>query len=283
MSEPLRLRLMTSADFAFAETLRAIAGWNQTAEDWQRFLTHEPEGCFVAEWNGAPAGTATTTSYGTDVAWIGMVLVHPDLRRHGIGKALLNRCIEYLQERRIRSIKLDATPLGKKLYDTLGFHDEWTMTRWETAGLRLSAPAGKNTAGPGLETQLVEGLDAESFGVSRQKMIALTAKQSRGCLHRSAIDIDGYGLLRPGKRANYLGPVVARSSEIALHIVNSLVSQFPGEPIYWDIPDPNTAGATLAKSLGFAPQRQLIRMYLGENHCPGLPLQQFGIGAPEIG
>jgi GNAT superfamily N-acetyltransferase len=53
-----------------------------------------------------PAGTATTIGYGTDLAWIGMVLVHPDHRRHGVGRALLAHCIAFLRERRIRSIKL---------------------------------------------------------------------------------------------------------------------------------------------------------------------------------
>ena len=136
MNSSLRLRLLTRADLAFADSIRALAGWNQTTDDWQRFLTIEPDGCFLAEWNGAPAGTATTTVYGPELAWIGMVLVHPDFRRRGIGRALLQRCIEYLRVRGVRCLKLDATPLGKKVYDDLGFKDEWTLTRWECAKCR---------------------------------------------------------------------------------------------------------------------------------------------------
>ena len=104
---------MTPAELDFADSLRALAGWNQTRNDWQRLLAHEPRGCFVAEWNGALAGTATTTCYGTDLAWIGMVLVHPDYRRRGIGTALLQQCLDYLSGRGVRCIKLDATPLGR--------------------------------------------------------------------------------------------------------------------------------------------------------------------------
>ena len=83
--------------------------------------------------SSAPAGTATTTFYAPELAWIGMVLVHPDYRRRGIARALLARCIEYLRGRGARCIKLDATPLGKQVYDELGFKDEWTLTRWECA------------------------------------------------------------------------------------------------------------------------------------------------------
>src|SRR6266581_1863470 len=87
----ISLRLLGPTDLAFADSLRELAGWNQTIDDWQTFLVLSPEGCFVAEWNGSPAGTATTVCYGKELAWIGMLLVHPAFRRRGIGRALLAR------------------------------------------------------------------------------------------------------------------------------------------------------------------------------------------------
>ena len=104
----LRLRLMTPADLPFADSLRALAGWNQTIEDWQRLLANEPNGCFLAEWSGAPVGTATTTVYAPNLAWIGMVLVHPTYRRRGIGRTLVERCIDHL---RVRDA-IAAQPIG---------------------------------------------------------------------------------------------------------------------------------------------------------------------------
>jgi GNAT superfamily N-acetyltransferase len=287
MTQQMRLRLMTSDDIPFADSLRTIAGWNQTQKDWQRFLDHEPEGCFIAESDGTPAGTATTTSYGTDVAWIGMVLVHPDSRRHGIGRALLERCLEYLQQRGVRCIKLDATPTGKKLYDTLGFLDEWTLTRWETGGLPAKevSPISQAQIWRNIDTNLVEGLDGRIFGVSRQSMLALLAKQSlHARLHVSQLaGVDGYGLIRPGAKANYLGPIVATTPAAGLTLAKALINHLPNQPIIWDIPDQNADAVELAKQLGFSQQRQLIRMHLGENLRPGIPWQQFAIGAPEIG
>src|SRR4030095_8944740 len=61
MNPAIRLRRLTESDLLFADVLRAQAGWNQTLTDWRRFLRMNPGGCFLAEWGGAPPGTARTT------------------------------------------------------------------------------------------------------------------------------------------------------------------------------------------------------------------------------
>ena len=43
---------MTVDDIPEAMRLKDLAGWNQTAADWERFLSAGPEGCFVAEREG---------------------------------------------------------------------------------------------------------------------------------------------------------------------------------------------------------------------------------------
>src|ERR1051326_7166678 len=101
----LSVRPFKESDLPFADGLRAAAGWNQTLADWQRFLRCEPEGCFLAELRGAPVGTATTTYYSAQLGWIGMLLVHPDARRCGVGRALLRRSLEHLQARGVRCVK----------------------------------------------------------------------------------------------------------------------------------------------------------------------------------
>ena len=118
----MRLRTMTRTDIPAGIRLKEIAGWNQTAADWERFLNASPEGCFVAEVGGKVCGTATTISYEKRFAWVGMVLVDPEYRSHGIGTKLLERAIEYLDTSKIPTVKLDATPLGRPLYEKLGFH-----------------------------------------------------------------------------------------------------------------------------------------------------------------
>lgn len=287
MTSPLRLRPLTSADLPFADSLRALAGWNQTLVDWSRFLTLQPDGCFLAEWEGAPAGTATTTVYGADLAWIGMVLVHPDYRRRGIGSSLLRRCIDYLHERGVRCIKLDATPAGKELYAQLGFKDEWTLTRWQRAAAHSRAAIGARSIRRWEkgDPRAVEEMDTAAFGISRSRLLECLAEQSHFAFvmesepGRNA----GYGLLRRGAFASYLGPVAAISVGIALELIEALLETREGQNVVWDIPDRNVEMVTSARGHGFIAKRSLTRMYLGENIAPGDPERQFAIAGPELG
>ena len=170
-STHLRIRRLTPTDLPFADTVRAAAGWNQTLDDWRRLLHYEPEGCFLAELDGAPAGTATTTTYGNEVGWIGMVLVHPDSRRRGVATTLLEQTISYLQDR-VRCIKLDATPAGERVYAKLGFQAELTLSRWQCgqlsmSGLRPTAKACRLQIVQRDDWPQVDRFDAAIFGTTR--------------------------------------------------------------------------------------------------------------------
>lgn len=287
MNPALRVRILTKADLDFADSLRALAGWNQTRRDWERFLTAEPQGCFLAQWDGAPAGTATTIVYGTELAWIGMLLVHPDFRRRGIGVALMMHCVDYLRRRGVRCIKLDATPLGKTVYNGLGFKDEWTFARWETENCRSGETVDESRIRPWRRevAKSVDELDSVAFGASRLKILAALVQDSVCTVVCSSDSnaVEGYGVLREGARAFYLGPVVARSAPVGRALIVALATRVPGKSIYWDVPEPNAAAGKLPEQLGFTRQRTLTRMYLGENANPANPQMQFAIGGPEIG
>src|SRR5437660_10933274 len=104
--EKVSLRSMTEGDLPAADELRRLAGWNQTLADWRRLLWLEPRGCFVAVENVAVVGTVTTTTYGQTLAWIGMMLVHPERQRRGIGTRLIRQALEYLHGLGVACVKL---------------------------------------------------------------------------------------------------------------------------------------------------------------------------------
>jgi len=273
------LRPLDSRDLPFAHSLSRLAGWNQTLRDWERFLTLGEGGCFLAEYDGCPAGTATTTCYGSDLAWIGMVLVHPDFRRRGIGGKLLHRAINHLRnDRGIACVRLDATPEGRPLYESLGFQAEWGLRRWRREG-------GGNVTDEALRTPEVSDasceLDEGVFGADRS---ALLRSLAEGSLAGVSLPDGSFGLMRDGERAVYLGPVTAGSSASGIAMIENLVRQCPGDRvIFWDLPDQNTIATDLALSLGFRPVRELTRMWLGDAPAPFDPSRNFGLAEPGLG
>ena len=131
----------------------------------------------------------------------------------------------------------------------------------------------------------MEPLDAAAFGCSRRRVLEPLLKQSRCALicETEAGKVAGYGLLRDGSLASYLGPVVAASHAAGVSLVKVLLSRAGERSVYWDIPDENLAAIALARKFGLAAQRALTRMYLGENATPGDPLRQIDIAGPEVG
>ena len=250
------------------------AGWNQLRNDWQRLLTYGQAGCFVAICQGELVGTVTTTRYGSDVAWIGMMLIAPEFRRRGIASELIRTSIEYLASHRVKCIKLDATPAGETVYEQLGFEVEWPFHRWQRVGSMHGIPIPGN--GLLLPGSIME-LDRCAFGADRRDYVNLLASESHVLMKPG-----GYGMLRSGHLASYLGPVAAASPAIAQTILTELLSRDEGT-IFWDIPSPNIQATELARGLGFVPIRDLNRMCLGTPaRQPALKLQ-FAIADPGTG
>jgi len=280
---------MTKADIPAGVRLKEIAGWNQTAADWKRFLEASPQGCFVAEHDGRLCGTATTISFENRLAWIGMVLVDPEYRGQGIGTKLLARAIEYLNDLKIAAIKLDATPQGKPLYEKLQFVAEYEIERWT---LRRSASetakrSGLDSREP-LSQEFLESIfeaDKESFGADRSSLLK--------SLHRDAPEftagiwnagaIEGYALGRRGSFADHLGPWMARNAATARYLLETFLARSTREVVVVDSLKSNAVAGELLKSFGFSFSRPLTRMYRGRNDHPGRPELLCAILGPEFG
>ena len=77
--------------------------------------------------------------------------------------------------------------------------------------------------------------------------------------------------------------MVATSPSVGVALVADLLADHPGDPTFWDIPEPNTAAVNWAAAHGFIRQRPLTRMFLGEDLHPGNAGMQFALAGPEVG
>ena len=252
-----------------------MAGWNQLTTDWERLLQHEPQGCFAVEVETEIIATATTTCYGRDLAWIGMMLVHEDHRRQGIAAALMGKCLDHLRSQEVRCIKLDATPAGKLVYKQLGFRDEWSFHRWKRDSNAESKPPNLriDDTSPPWNHQL----DQMAFGVDRRQWLNRLTAHSRA-VHCE----DGNGMIREGHLASYLGPVIAATPNTARRIIGELLTE-TNRTTFWDVPQPNQHAVTLAQEYRFHPVRDLTRMWTGSELIPCEMSLQYAISDPGTG
>lgn len=280
----IRLRTMQESDFPDCQRLREQVGWNQTMIDWRRFLSYNPQGCFVAALPERIVGTACTIPYEDRFGWVAMVIVDRDCRRLGIGTLLLNAGIEHLEKRGL-TVKLDATPAGKMLYDTLGFHDEYGLARMEC--MNGSFVESKTFLTP-IRMQDIDALidyDAPRFGATRKQVLEsyLHYYPQFAFWMRETDSIQGYIMAREGTNAFHIGPWVAENPEIACCLVQSVLQIRKPDKVFVDIVEPNPPVRTMLESLGFQEQRPFIRMFKGINNHPGMPDRTYGITGPELG
>lgn len=284
-SPSVEIRRFGASDISLAHELKNLAGWNQTEADWRGYLEFEPEGCFVAEVDGEPAGTATTIRYAGRVGWIGMVLVHPERRRLGIGTRLLRHAIEYLRQNGTACIKLDATPMGKKVYVPLGFLDEYEISRFEGTAPEIAKASDEVSMFDAEALPQLAAFDARAFGADRTRVLASMGRRDPGLcfLARDREGISGYLIAREGHRALQLGPWIARDPYVAEQLLLAFFHRVPGRRVLVDVPGPNRAGREQIERWGFTVQRGFTRMFLGENLFPGDPARVFGTGGAEKG
>jgi len=281
----MQIRLMTPNDIPGAVRLNALAGWNQTESDWKRFLAASPNGCLVVDDAAKVVGTATTVSYEDRFAWIGMVLVDPEFRNRGIGTRLLRRMIEYLDDAGIPTLKLDATPLGKPLYEKLGFVSEYEIERWT---LKRTTPVERVLNAAPLPTEQLSEIvayDRDVFGADRSALLrGLHRDRSDLTLAvRSGRQMQGYAFGRHGRFADHLGPWMARDADSAEKLLRDFLERSSRDTVIADALKSNAAAGETLHSAGFTVTRPLTRMYRGPNRFPGKPESLCAILGPEFG
>ena len=257
---------LTPSDLEDALTLSTTIGWNQRAEDWRMLLHIAPEGSFAAVAEGCVVGTAIGIDYGR-FGWIAMMLVDPAYRGHGLGARLLERAMDAIP--RGLPIRLDATPLGRPLYQRYGFKDEAVLSRHVADAstrehLAVSQATGEARIHPLTAAELpsVKEQDTHVFGGHRRQVIEWMLVGSPQCawVAEDKLGRPQYCLGRAGLLFDQIGPVVARDPEVATALVGAALRHATARPVGIDAFDAHKTFSTWLRGVGFQAQRPLYRM-----------------------
>jgi GNAT superfamily N-acetyltransferase len=252
--ESISIRFLKPADLPAAVDLSTFAGWNQTPDDWRMLLELEPEGCFGIEAEGRIVATTTLLCHARRLAWIGMVLTHPEFRRRGFARQLFACALERARLLGIQTVKLDATDEGRPLYESFGFRPEQPVERWIRQGPTVMESESANP----LPSHFVSAIDIEACGYDRTKLLRSLSERGQTLFTKTA-----HLFCRSGRLRRYVGPCVAQESEMAVHLIRHAIESSSGAGWVWDLLPRNRYALKLAEDLGFVPQRVLTRMVLG--------------------
>ena len=260
----IEFRNMTRQDVPLGMRLKDEEGWNQTEDDWRRFLDLEPGGCFVAMKGGRPVGTVTACAFDS-IGWIAMVLVDKPARHQGVGSRLVEHALEYLDARGVRTARLDATALGRPIYERFGFVAEYELVRMQGVA---DAPGSRLDVREPPAEQLADilELDQAVTATQRGRLLEALYQEDPHAMRIFVIggSVLGYMSIRRGTRAPQLGPGVAFTQEAGGALIGDAISRCNGQPVFIDVPIDNRAAIACAESHGLTVQRPFIRMRRGD-------------------
>ncbi len=274
-----REELDTMLEWAAAE------GWNPGHHDADAFFEADPDGFLMGLVDDEPVACISVVNYGDSFGFLGFYICRPEYRGRGYGLQLWNAGIARMGE---RTIGLDGVPAQQPNYARSGFVLAHRNIRYGGVPENVGAPdPGIIEIGPDTPPILVDAIvayDRQFFPATREGFIRpwIGHEARRAVAFVSERTLLGHGVIRPCRRGYKIGPLFADDAAVAEAIFSALVAPVGEEPVFLDVPEPNTEARALAERHGLAPVFETARMYRGT--APSLPLERiYGITTFELG
>jgi hypothetical protein len=156
--------------------------------------------------------------------------------------------------RGVAIVGLDASDEGEPIYRKLGFVVDALINRWAGRGV-----IGRNGSVDDAAWPKLAQVDRLASGVDRELLLRQIAGEVEA---RIATGRDALGLVRPGRRAWHLGPVIADDLNEAERLLDRLIGdakQLPTADVIVDVIEGSAMEGLLSRR-GFTIARRLKRM-----------------------
>ena len=257
----------------------AEEGWNPGLRDAEAFYATDPEGFFVAvDEADQPIASISVVNHTPDFAFLGLYIVKPEFRGHGIGLSLWTHALKHAGN---RTIGLDGVEAQQANYRVSGFVAAGGTTRF-IGGLAGERQANIREAMPDDLLRLIE-MERNASGVVKPDYLAnwfSTSRERRTIILETSKQIDGFATIRACRCGVKIGPIVATDVETASKLIAHTATLFKG-PLTIDVPDAAKGMRNLCQHLGFEAGFRTSRMYRGEP--PNSWASVFAVASLELG
>lgn len=282
------VRTLQRDEIAQAVELAAREGWNPGLHDAACFAEADAEGFLAAEVDGRIVGCLSAVSYPGRFGFIGLYIVVPEWRGHGIGWQMWQRGMQRLDG---HLIGLDGVPAQQANYRKSGFHLAWQNVRYagsaaQGANASMHTPAGTTIVPLArVNFDAVCADDRRVFPATRESFLRAwcTVPEATALACMNGTRLAGWGVIRRCREGHKIAPLVAESPAVAEALYGALCARVaPGDAVFLDVPLPNTEAVALAARHGLRGVFETARMYTGEP--PPCELGRvYGITSFELG
>lgn len=256
MADNIRVRPIAAGDAESVVHAASGVGWGDQRRQIAFF--EERSNCvgFVAEDGGSIVGASFGVENGA-VGWLGLIFASAKFRGRGVGEALTRIVMDYLEERGCRALILVATPMGKPLYEKLGFEVETNYHGFVGPGHALEIEGFRRVSSGNFEETL--RLDRRVTGEDRSRLLEA---MPRGWIFAGEVgEFRAHHFVAPWGG----GPAIASDFEAGKMVVDfqrSLAGP-DGSVRVW-LTEENLRGRKYMEEIGFEEFRVSPRMVRGE-------------------
>ena len=266
----ISIRPLADTDLETADTIIKLAFRSSVSRlhDLHLYRKIQPDGWFLASQQEHPIGMVGSTNYGA-FAYAGLMAVHPDGQRQGVGLALMQFLLARLDQQHVPLVLLDASEIGRPLYDKLGFvaYDETLMFQRPSNFAVLDRPSNIQSISARELDELVQW-DTTIFGTNRRKVLQalLAVFPERAFMLRDETgQVAGYLFAQKSR----IGPWVMRQSHNAETLLQAALALPYEETVSVVVPSVNQEAIELLQCYGFEQIRANRHMGRGRGEPPG--------------
>jgi GNAT superfamily N-acetyltransferase len=248
-------------DWYAVEEWMVAEGWDPGFGDTQAVTTLDRRALVIGMLDDEPISALSLLRLNEQYAFCGNYVVREDYRGRGFGLAT---CRAALPHAGSRVIGLEAVPEQLETYRRVGFTASHTTISYQGIIPRGSRPNDRRIRE--FEPDDFEpmiALDALSSPHERSEFLAawMAATATLTLVYDDGCAVTGFGMIRPSRTGVRIGPLIADTPATALALYDALTAACPGELVWLNCPEPNVAGADLARRRGLLRASHTVRMY----------------------
>ena len=266
----ISIRTLADIDLETADNILKVAFQSQASrlDDIHLYRRIQPDGWFLALRQDQPVGMVGAANYGA-FAHVGLMAVHPDAQRHGVGLVIMQFLLARLDQQHVPLVTLDASNMGRPLYDKLGFvpYDETLMFQRSGNFAMPDQPSNIQSISNQDLDELVQW-DSLFFGADRRKVFqALLAffPERAFMLRDETGQVAGYLFAQK----NRIGPWVMRQPHGAETLLKAALTLPYEGTVSVAVPAVNQDAVELLPRYGFKQLRANRHMGRGPGGVPG--------------